>query len=272
MTPGTFASMEELTKKREPRWCAPLSRTRGCVWLFSQSRLRAWVSNLPPPGWWCLLSSRGTRPTCSRRRTGHTASGRRVHLGRAHRIGQTRPVDVAYLLLSGSVDDFIWPCVNKKLDTVSRALDGCGSSLKADGVGGPKAGGKRSATLAFEPVGAATGAQGGGSKRIESFFTAPVPGAAGGGGSAQSGPQQCSAPSGGRAAQQQPPASAHWPLRPLNQGQGQAWQVSPHHGGDTALPAAGGGRRQSGPHASLSGAGFVQGVDCAGGGGGGGSY
>ena len=97
---------------------------------------------------------------------------------RAHRIGQRRPVDVVYLLMRGSIDDLVWPTVNRKLDTVSRALDGHGGSLQAGG------GVKRAAgALAFAELDGAGGAPahkratncapmpGGGAKaRIDNYF------------------------------------------------------------------------------------------------------
>ena len=43
---------------------------------------------------------------------------------RAHRIGQTRDVNVYYLLGKGTLDDAIWPLVSKKLDIVGKAIDG----------------------------------------------------------------------------------------------------------------------------------------------------
>lgn len=48
---------------------------------------------------------------------------------RAHRIGQTSPVQVIYLLLRGSVDELVWPTVNRKLDVVARTLDGAGKAM-----------------------------------------------------------------------------------------------------------------------------------------------
>lgn len=39
---------------------------------------------------------------------------------RAHRIGQTKPVTIQYLLAKGTADDYIWPILKKKLDFLSK--------------------------------------------------------------------------------------------------------------------------------------------------------
>ncbi|GAB5361667.1 hypothetical protein AAMO2058_000732400 [Amorphochlora amoebiformis] len=43
---------------------------------------------------------------------------------RAHRVGQTRPVEIYYLLAPGSCDDFLWSTVRKKLGVVGESVDG----------------------------------------------------------------------------------------------------------------------------------------------------
>jgi SNF2 family DNA or RNA helicase len=49
---------------------------------------------------------------------------------RAHRIGQTKPVHVSYLLLSNSVDDAVFQIVKRKLGTIRRVLDDEDASFK----------------------------------------------------------------------------------------------------------------------------------------------
>jgi len=53
---------------------------------------------------------------------------------RAHRIGQSRAVNVYYLHVRGSVDDAIWSTLATKLDAVGQAVDG-----RADALGVEKA-------------------------------------------------------------------------------------------------------------------------------------
>jgi SWI/SNF-related matrix-associated actin-dependent regulator of chromatin subfamily A-like protein 1 len=43
---------------------------------------------------------------------------------RAHRIGQTSTVRVFYFLARGSVDDVIWPLVQKKMKTLGEVVEG----------------------------------------------------------------------------------------------------------------------------------------------------
>ncbi|KAI9203511.1 P-loop containing nucleoside triphosphate hydrolase protein [Polychytrium aggregatum] len=43
---------------------------------------------------------------------------------RAHRIGRAGCVDVKYIIGKGTLDDIQWPMIEKKLDVVSRGLDG----------------------------------------------------------------------------------------------------------------------------------------------------
>eukprot|EP00929_Paragymnodinium_shiwhaense_P031338 TRINITY_DN17576_c0_g1_i1.p1 TRINITY_DN17576_c0_g1~~TRINITY_DN17576_c0_g1_i1.p1 ORF type:complete len:925 (-),score=271.70 TRINITY_DN17576_c0_g1_i1:183-2957(-) len=50
---------------------------------------------------------------------------------RAHRIGQVSSVNIHYLVAPGTVDDFIWPSVSKKIDIVSRICDGKRDKLAA---------------------------------------------------------------------------------------------------------------------------------------------
>ncbi|MEN2500787.1 MAG: SWI/SNF-related matrix-associated actin-dependent regulator of chromatin subfamily A-like protein 1 [Marteilia pararefringens] len=39
---------------------------------------------------------------------------------RAHRLGQTRPVEVKYLLAKGTIDDHIWPLLVNKLNFLTK--------------------------------------------------------------------------------------------------------------------------------------------------------
>ncbi|KAH3761372.1 chromatin remodeling factor18 [Pelomyxa schiedti] len=50
---------------------------------------------------------------------------------RAHRIGQTNSVLVQYLLCHSTLDDFIWPLVEKKLEVLGKVVDGAERSLDA---------------------------------------------------------------------------------------------------------------------------------------------
>lgn len=43
---------------------------------------------------------------------------------RAHRIGQTSEVHVTYLLTKGTVDDVLWPLVQKKMQTLGEIVEG----------------------------------------------------------------------------------------------------------------------------------------------------
>jgi hypothetical protein len=93
---------------------------------------------------------------------------------RAHRIGQRRAVEVVYLLMRQSIDDLIWPTVNRKLDTVSRALDGHTSSMQ------PGAAAKRPPPkLGFDAPHAGAGA---GAKRQSTGGAVGAGGGGGGGG------------------------------------------------------------------------------------------
>ena len=53
---------------------------------------------------------------------------------RAHRIGQTNPVNVRYLCAAGTLDDIVWPAVSRKLERLGRALDGAAAGLGAERV------------------------------------------------------------------------------------------------------------------------------------------
>jgi hypothetical protein len=53
---------------------------------------------------------------------------------RAHRLGQTRPVRIEYLLSAGTIDDIMWPVLRAKLAVTAAALDGGGGG--AGGAGG----------------------------------------------------------------------------------------------------------------------------------------
>ena len=61
---------------------------------------------------------------------------------RVHRVGQTAPVTVTYLLSPGSADDWIWPMVTHKLKITGAAMDGraasmhCGEDVARGGGGG----------------------------------------------------------------------------------------------------------------------------------------
>jgi SWI/SNF-related matrix-associated actin-dependent regulator of chromatin subfamily A-like protein 1 len=48
---------------------------------------------------------------------------------RAHRLGQTRNVDVSFIILSGSVDEIVWKSINRKTTQSYAVLDDCGGSL-----------------------------------------------------------------------------------------------------------------------------------------------
>lgn len=43
---------------------------------------------------------------------------------RAHRVGQTRPVEIFYFLAPGSADELLWATVRKKLGVVGESVDG----------------------------------------------------------------------------------------------------------------------------------------------------
>jgi SWI/SNF-related matrix-associated actin-dependent regulator 1 of chromatin subfamily A len=51
---------------------------------------------------------------------------------RAHRIGQTRPVDVYYVVATGSVEEIIWRLVQKKQVRAVRLLQDRAGSFSAD--------------------------------------------------------------------------------------------------------------------------------------------
>ena len=51
---------------------------------------------------------------------------------RVHRIGQDRPVEMHYLLAKNTIDDIIWPLIEKKLFVLGKAMDGEAKSMKAD--------------------------------------------------------------------------------------------------------------------------------------------
>ena len=44
--------------------------------------------------------------------------------GRAHRIGQSEPVNVQFLIAKGTIDDLIWRGLQFKLSTLGNLLDG----------------------------------------------------------------------------------------------------------------------------------------------------
>eukprot|EP00696_Hemimastix_kukwesjijk_P010331 gnl/Hemi2/23027_TR7710_c0_g1_i1.p1 gnl/Hemi2/23027_TR7710_c0_g1~~gnl/Hemi2/23027_TR7710_c0_g1_i1.p1 ORF type:complete len:780 (+),score=147.86 gnl/Hemi2/23027_TR7710_c0_g1_i1:118-2457(+) len=48
---------------------------------------------------------------------------------RAHRIGQLNSVNVYYLLAKGTLDDVMWPLIQKKLDIVDTTLNGAKSNI-----------------------------------------------------------------------------------------------------------------------------------------------
>ena len=48
---------------------------------------------------------------------------------RVHRVGQTAPVTVTYLLSPGSADDWVWPLVAHKLKITGAAMDGRAASM-----------------------------------------------------------------------------------------------------------------------------------------------
>ena len=52
---------------------------------------------------------------------------------RVHRVGQTAPVTVTYLLSPGSADDWIWPMVARKLKITGAATDGRAASMRTGG-------------------------------------------------------------------------------------------------------------------------------------------
>ena len=49
---------------------------------------------------------------------------------RVHRVGQTAPVTITYLLSAGSADDWIWPMVARKLKITGAATDGRAASMR----------------------------------------------------------------------------------------------------------------------------------------------
>ncbi|PNW85934.1 hypothetical protein CHLRE_03g199350v5 [Chlamydomonas reinhardtii] len=52
---------------------------------------------------------------------------------RCHRIGQAATsVNIHYLLVRGSVDEIMWDCLQSKLGSVGKALDGSGAYIKVD--------------------------------------------------------------------------------------------------------------------------------------------
>jgi len=51
---------------------------------------------------------------------------------RCHRIGQTCPVTIQYLVAKGTVDDIIWEMINKKLAILGTALDGDADKFSAE--------------------------------------------------------------------------------------------------------------------------------------------
>lgn len=84
---------------------------------------------------------------------------------RAHRIGQSRAVNVYYLHVKGSVDDTIWSTLANKLDAVGQAVDGRADALgveKAANAGGGAAPGagalQRCLAAAAAKAGGGTGA------------------------------------------------------------------------------------------------------------------
>ena len=50
---------------------------------------------------------------------------------RAHRIGQTRPVTVDYVILGGSTDDLMWRSLNRKVSSTGAVLDNTRTYLRA---------------------------------------------------------------------------------------------------------------------------------------------
>ena len=52
---------------------------------------------------------------------------------RAHRIGQTRNVQVDYLIGRNSLDDSLWRKIVNKVSVVSEALEGCKERLNGKG-------------------------------------------------------------------------------------------------------------------------------------------
>jgi SWI/SNF-related matrix-associated actin-dependent regulator 1 of chromatin subfamily A len=50
---------------------------------------------------------------------------------RAHRIGQQNTVEVRFLLAHKTVDDIIWPLVERKLNVLGKTMDGEARQLNA---------------------------------------------------------------------------------------------------------------------------------------------
>ena len=53
---------------------------------------------------------------------------------RAHRIGQQNDVSVHYLVAAGTVDDIIWPLIERKMTVLGETMDGAASHLDHDTV------------------------------------------------------------------------------------------------------------------------------------------
>lgn len=54
---------------------------------------------------------------------------------RSHRIGRDGPVDVEYVVAHGTLDDVMWPMIQRKMGVVTRCVDGGESNLAIeDGV------------------------------------------------------------------------------------------------------------------------------------------
>ena len=65
---------------------------------------------------------------------------------RVHRIGQTNCVTVAYIIGNNTLDDVMWPLLQRKLRVVGSALDGKADEMEFGGVSGKK--GKNSFKIA----------------------------------------------------------------------------------------------------------------------------
>jgi SWI/SNF-related matrix-associated actin-dependent regulator 1 of chromatin subfamily A len=62
---------------------------------------------------------------------------------RAHRVGQTAPVRIEYLLSDGTADDWMWPTLERKLAVTGAALDGRAGAMRTgtQHTGGASGGG-----------------------------------------------------------------------------------------------------------------------------------